>query len=237
MTDLRAEARARGLIRYFTGKPCGRGHVAERAVSNSLCRDCARKWDRERYKADPEKRRECVRKHIAADPEKWNEYQRKRRAADPETYRERDRERYKADQEKRRECMRKHLASPLGKLRRVCVLSARRLELGSLNHSRLKLLGYGPDEYIAHLESTLPNGMTWNEARTDGYHVDHIVPLAVINDACPMGKAGRIAAFQMAQDLDNLQMLTGDENLSKHARFDTPEQHLLFDVLCSRYLE
>lgn len=36
----RAEARARGLKRYFTGKPCLRGHVAERSVNRADCILC-----------------------------------------------------------------------------------------------------------------------------------------------------------------------------------------------------
>lgn len=37
----RAEAKARGLIRYFTGKPCKHGHVAERYVSTGFCMRCS----------------------------------------------------------------------------------------------------------------------------------------------------------------------------------------------------
>lgn len=36
-----SEARALGLTRYFTGKPCKRGHVAERITSNSRCITCS----------------------------------------------------------------------------------------------------------------------------------------------------------------------------------------------------
>lgn len=36
----RTEARARGLKRYFTGRPCPAGHVAERYVSNYRCVEC-----------------------------------------------------------------------------------------------------------------------------------------------------------------------------------------------------
>lgn len=36
----RSDALAQGLKRYFTGKPCSRGHVAERAVSNRGCLQC-----------------------------------------------------------------------------------------------------------------------------------------------------------------------------------------------------
>lgn len=36
----RADARAQGLKRYFTGKPCKRGHLSERQVSNLTCLEC-----------------------------------------------------------------------------------------------------------------------------------------------------------------------------------------------------
>ena len=36
----RADARAKGLKRYRTGKPCPDGHDAERFVSNSTCVVC-----------------------------------------------------------------------------------------------------------------------------------------------------------------------------------------------------
>ena len=37
----KSEAKARGLKRYFTGKPCKRGHMCERSVSTSNCLECA----------------------------------------------------------------------------------------------------------------------------------------------------------------------------------------------------
>jgi 5-methylcytosine-specific restriction endonuclease McrA len=39
---LRAEARAQGSTRYFTGEPCKHGHIAERKTSNMECVECAR---------------------------------------------------------------------------------------------------------------------------------------------------------------------------------------------------
>jgi 5-methylcytosine-specific restriction endonuclease McrA len=37
----RAEAKAAGLKRYYTGKPCKRGHMTERLTSNLTCVECA----------------------------------------------------------------------------------------------------------------------------------------------------------------------------------------------------
>ena len=51
----RKEALERGMDRYYTGKPCSRGHFDYRTVSRG-CLECAREDDRKRYKADPDKR-------------------------------------------------------------------------------------------------------------------------------------------------------------------------------------
>ena len=37
----KAQAKAKGLDRYFTGKPCIHGHVAERYVNGGDCVECA----------------------------------------------------------------------------------------------------------------------------------------------------------------------------------------------------
>jgi hypothetical protein len=37
---LRETARFRGLLRYYTGKPCKNGHIAERFTSNGRCIEC-----------------------------------------------------------------------------------------------------------------------------------------------------------------------------------------------------
>ena len=38
----RKDASARGLKRYFTGKSCKRGHVAERCTNNANCVECTK---------------------------------------------------------------------------------------------------------------------------------------------------------------------------------------------------
>jgi hypothetical protein len=81
----RDEARALGLKHFFTGKPCKRGHVAERDVSSRECVECYRQRRREWRAANLEKAKEKERKHArkyrAANPEKVRESWRRRRAA------------------------------------------------------------------------------------------------------------------------------------------------------------
>ncbi len=52
----RAEAKARGLKRYFTGKPCKRGHICEWFAASGACYECDRllKLDPDRKAKDSE---------------------------------------------------------------------------------------------------------------------------------------------------------------------------------------
>lgn len=49
----RKEAMALGLKRYFTGKPCKRGHIVERLVSTRTCLGCCKLDSAKRYKENP----------------------------------------------------------------------------------------------------------------------------------------------------------------------------------------
>lgn len=51
----RKEAKERGLKRYFTGKPCKHGHIAERLVSNSTCFECTAERQKEHSKQNKDK--------------------------------------------------------------------------------------------------------------------------------------------------------------------------------------
>jgi hypothetical protein len=44
MRVLRQAARDEGKAAYFTGKPCRRGHIAERRVANGMCSACQEEW-------------------------------------------------------------------------------------------------------------------------------------------------------------------------------------------------
>ena len=77
----RTEAKALGLRRYFTGKPCKHGHVAERLICNKGCVVCQalkvgnnkeyhREKNREWRKANPERFRAGVQAWTDANPER-----------------------------------------------------------------------------------------------------------------------------------------------------------------------
>jgi hypothetical protein len=65
----RIEAKAQGLKRYFTGKPCKRGHVAERYVSTPTCVVCCIDDSRKRRTVSPDKARAAGRAWHARNPQ------------------------------------------------------------------------------------------------------------------------------------------------------------------------
>lgn len=66
----RAEAKASGLKRFFTGKPCKNGHIAEISVSSYVCCECSRLKLSELYRADLEKSRAHRREYYAENSER-----------------------------------------------------------------------------------------------------------------------------------------------------------------------
>lgn len=72
----RREARLAGLSRYFTGRPCKRGHLAERRLSTGHCVECNNAAMIAWRAANPERSRvisrDSCRRARAADPVKAN---------------------------------------------------------------------------------------------------------------------------------------------------------------------
>jgi hypothetical protein len=167
----RAEAKALGLKRYFTGKPCKHGHVCERYVDNKTCARCirekARKYlaanrerlreeKRKRYAANPERGREGRGKWKAANPDKMRECRRKYAEATRESGRERRREggrkRYAANPEKYREELRqRYWAFPEGARERVRLYA---IEKTIINKALIE---------IAELNGLIEKGASWKE--------------------------------------------------------------------------
>src|SRR5262245_39952947 len=66
----RGAAKAAGRVRYFTGRPCKWGHIAERIVSSGRCVECNREFQRERRAQNPELARAQWRAWAARNPDK-----------------------------------------------------------------------------------------------------------------------------------------------------------------------
>jgi 5-methylcytosine-specific restriction endonuclease McrA len=155
----RAEAKAQGLTRYFTGKPCKHGHVDGRYASTGACCMCAQKqardWessapaDYQRLRKDRVNRRSHARKKA-------------RRAVDAE-YRARLSQRDSAYVQRRREEDPKVRAAHLARVR----VRKRNMSINDLRADELKAL---QAIYELAIRLTRATGIE--------YHVDHHIPLA-----------------------------------------------------------
>lgn len=180
----RADAMARGLTMYFTGEPCKQGHVAERRVLNRKCRECDKAASRARYEKNKDK--------AAAYYAKYHPENKERR-------RERERARHATDAKAR--CMR----TMRNFLQRV--ISAG----GKPRHNRTTAaLGYGPEEFRAHIERQFTSGMTWEKVGKE-IHIDHIIPLAAMIARGETDPA-------VINALSNLRPMWAHENKRKGAR-------------------
>ncbi len=70
-TISRAQAKSLGLKRYFTGRPCKRGHIAERETINSSCLCCVLVRRKKHYLTNRETIRIAARAAYKADPGKY----------------------------------------------------------------------------------------------------------------------------------------------------------------------
>lgn len=84
----RAEARARGLKRYFPGSECKYGHVSERLVSSGVCIICRADIEKRYNASHPEKlkakRRSQAARHRAENPDRIKKNQKNWRNQNPE---------------------------------------------------------------------------------------------------------------------------------------------------------
>ena len=197
LPQTRDEALARGHKRYFTGKPCRKGHVAARIVSDECCVECAleraRRY-RERKFPDVESRAERsakVRAKRASDPElRAREAERKRiawkegrRREDPEkvnarsrAYKQRNPEKQKEAAERKRaegrtaEAGRRYRQNNPDKSKAtdICMRAKRASAAGEFTSDDLKRIRERQNDCCAACDLLL-----WGKG-----HVDHIKPIA-----------------------------------------------------------
>lgn len=216
MSRTRLGAVTQGHKHYFTGVPCRHGHRAERYTSNRTCVECHTRANKRWREAHRNAHSEAACAWARRNPERRLDYQRAHRKDKAHIHQAN---------------ARRYRQTPTGMLRALCSATVSRLWIGA-GHSRMNLLGYTAEEFISHLTITLSHTMSVDEARQQGYHVDHVVPVAVIAKVC----ANQEIAFRMAMDMDNLCMIPGSDNLSKGKSMN-PSQKKLLTRLRVRYGE
>ncbi len=183
------DAKAQGLKRYFTGKPCKRGHVAERWVSSGECTECSYARCLAWQMAYPEKSRAAYRAFAECNPEKIRAYSRAYYAANPEKCRARRHAWTKSNSEKCRARWRAWAkANPAKSAAKTMRRYAQKLNATPLWACQQTITDF------------------YTEAQYQGMHVDHIIPL----------KHPLVCGLHIEH---NLQLLTPAENRLKHNLF------------------
>ena len=145
----RSEAKARGDTHYFTGKPCPKGHVAERFTSSGGCTTCLH----ERGKT-PE-RVQCDKDYSRENKDKITK---------------RSKEYYQKNKQRRKDCVKKWQSENIEKVR---------LYKRNNKHKRRQIEGKGISwSELRQWEKSQPKVCHWCGVKCeDEYHVDHYIPL------------------------------------------------------------
>lgn len=188
----RKEALAQGLPRYRTGRPCKRGHVADRLTSNLTCVEC----DKEKRKSDPWHRRspENFAKHnarsaawSAANADKVRAKAARLNAMDETKARkaawyQENRDRIRAEQTERNRERSSENVERARAWKDANPDRARELSRLARSRRRARIKGAGGDHTTDDLAAILKaqkGCCAYCRAKLSGKkHVDHIIPLA-----------------------------------------------------------
>jgi len=199
----RKEAIEQGLKRYFTGKPCKRGHISERFVSTCNCIECInylnktdkyKEWRKKNYIKNADKFREKSRRYYKDNPDinknavrNWRENNRDKVNQNANRYNRENRE-VLLEKRRQRRIDNNEYHRSMDHLQRARIRNAE----GTHTGADIKWMEEKQKGKCVYCKTILKNG----------YHVDHIIPLA---------KGGDNTKF-------NIQLLCPHCNLSKGAK-------------------
>lgn len=230
-----SKARSLGLKKYFTGKPCKVGHVAERTSSNATCVECSAIFKASYRNNNKEKisikasdysksNRDAINKTRRSYRKRPDNVEARRESRDLSVERESNRIRMAAFRLKDPKLQRikvnqwaksrKEKDPVKYKAKAFMYASIRRMVklCGIKKTSRTsEMLGYGHDEFSKHIESLFKEGMNWNNYGE--WHVDHIKPMSLFI------KEGEFDP-KVINSLSNLQPLWAIDNIIKGDKYE-----------------
>ncbi len=162
----RKDAKAKGLKRYFTGKPCKHGHIAEKTTVNGSCVDCFKINQSANYASDIEESRKKGRERDA----KIKQEQSERYASKRQKGKERAAQRRKDNPERAKE------------LRQLSYIRNKSLFIRHAKIRKVRLRGaegsHSQKEVDALYKAQKGKCIYCNKKLGNKYHEDHIIPLS-----------------------------------------------------------
>lgn len=214
----RAQAKELGLKRYFTGKPCKRGHISLRRATSGQCIECmkflGKEWQKNNKEKDSFQRKEAQKRLIEKNPNYYRDKQISYAKRKPEFLKEIKRRWRKNNPEKVKAHHKTHSAKRrstiIGKINdRMGTRMFRVLRKNKGNISWQKYAGYSALDLKLHLEKQFTKGMSWENI--GDWHIDHIVPLSSFKFLSTDDQS-----FKAAWALSNLRPCWAKENLAKN---------------------
>jgi hypothetical protein len=183
--------------------------AANREQHNAKAREY-RRANRAQYAEQGRRRYLANRERIIAEVKRYYVKNRERVLSQKREYSQVNRERINARSRNNYQTSpRKRLRDSISRLINKSLISGK----GSKRWS--ELVDYTLDELMAHLEQRFLPGMTWENHGRDGWHVDHIRPIASFSFSSPDDPS-----FSECWGLENLQPLWARDNLRKNARLN-----------------
>jgi 5-methylcytosine-specific restriction endonuclease McrA len=201
----RREALSQGLSYYFTGKPCKHGHVSQRRTNSRICMDCQRDYESKNREKRREKNRKYRLKNIDKLKGSYRDYYRKNRdilSAKNKRYHSENLEKIAERKSKNRSENPEKFAESY---RRWAKANPIKVAVKARNRRAvIKMCGgtHTPSDIELLLNKQGKKCVGCNADLRLGYHVDHIMPLALGG----------------SNDRKNLQILCPKCNLKKQAK-------------------
>lgn len=184
-----SEAKKEGLVFYYTGKECKRGHLSVRYVSTG-CLICSRLKNFKNSKLTYEKR---------INTEEKREKERERKRLSYLKNREKNLKRRKEYREKNKESE---------FIRRSLERTLSVVKFGTTDY--FSIVGYNREDLKNHLSSLFLEGMSWSNYGE--WHIDHIKPIKVFLEE-------GIFDPKIVNALSNLQPLWKKDNFKKGSKY------------------
>lgn len=194
-----------------TGAPCYRCNTNPRYNGNSYCKDCIKIKHTEWRKANPEKDRANARKSYNNCKERKREYTKKYQEENKEHLKETQRAwRQNVGKERNNDRWKNDMQYRIVKTfrnRMYRIFKKQKM----LTTKYQNYLGCTVDEFRAYIESLFLPGMTWDNWTKDGWHLDHIIPMANF-------KILDEAELKIAWHYTNLQPMWAEDNYAKRTK-------------------